>query len=131
MKLLLDTHYVLEVVGDAEVVLSAPGLLEELRHGNEFLVSIVSIWEAEIKSRLGMLRLLYGPVRWPPLLEVLKIRLLPLETRHVFANIAGEPRHKDPFDRILLGIAAAEGCKLLTKDKQLQNHPLAWHPFLP
>ena len=129
MKLLLDTHYVLEVVGDSEMGLSEPSLLEELQKEAEFIVSVVSLWEAEIKSRMGKLRLRFGPQLWPNYLGALEIKLLPVETRHVFGDIGVEIGHRDPFDRLLLSTAAAENCKLLTKDKLLQSHPLAWRPF--
>ncbi len=130
MKLLLDTHYVIEVVGDREEGLGEPGLLDDLQSGNVFVASVVSLWEADIKRRMGKLRLTYGPKAWPPLLASLDIELVVLETKHIFADIGMEPGHKDPFDRALLSTAAAEDCRLLTRDRLLQSHPLAWRPFL-
>ena len=130
MKLLLDTHFVIEAVGDAETGFSAPGMLEDAGKEAEFFVSVVSLWEAEIKSRMGKLRLRYGAHMWPNLLKALEIELLSVQTRHVFADIKQELDHRDPFDRLLLSTAAAEDCKLLTRDRLLQAHPLAWRPFL-
>ncbi len=129
MRLLLDTHFVIEVVDDSELGLSEPGALEELQGSAEFIVSVVSLWEAEIKTRMGKLRLRFGPHVWPELLDAMGIALIPVETRHVFADIGEDIGHRDPFDRVLLSSAAAEGCRLLTKDKLLLRHPLAWRPF--
>jgi PIN domain nuclease of toxin-antitoxin system len=129
VKLLLDTHYVIEAVGDSEMGTSEPSLLEELQNDAEFVVSVVSLWEAEIKSRMGKLRLQYGPQEWPTYLAELEIDLVAVKTTHVFADIGVELAHRDPFDRLLLSTAAAEGCRLLTKDRLLQSHPIAWRSF--
>ncbi len=48
------------------------------------------------------------------------------QTGHAIADIGIEPVTKDPFDRLLLGVCAAEGMKLVTLDRALSNHPLAW-----
>jgi PIN domain nuclease of toxin-antitoxin system len=57
---------------------------------------------------------------------LLGAQLLPVEFRHVVADIGLEPSTKDPFDRLLLSVCAAERLRLLTGDGALMEHPLAW-----
>ena len=53
-------------------------------------------------------------------------RELPVEGRHVMAYRDLPTVHRDPFDRLLVAQAKAEGLVLLTADKQLQQygHPV-------
>jgi PIN domain nuclease of toxin-antitoxin system len=125
MRILLDTHHVIELVDDVVMRLSEPGLLQQAQADGELVASTVSLWEAEIKSRLGKLPLSMGVQAWPGLLETANVRLLSVLPSHVLARIEQEPQYKDPFDRALLSAAAAEGLKLLAKDRILQSHPLA------
>lgn len=131
MKLLLDTHYIIELIDDVRHGLPEPGVLEEAQRDNQLFASVVSLWEAEAKYRLGKLPLVSGVRAWPDLLKAVRVGLLSFTAEHVFASIGPEPENRDPFDRALLSTAAAERCRLLTKDRQLLDHPLAWRPFLP
>lgn len=129
MRILLDTHYVIELIDDVEMGLSEPGMLDQALGQGDVVVSVVSLWEVEIKSRLGKLPLAQGVNAWPALLAAAGVPLLPVLPQHVLARIGIEPLNKDPFDRVLLGTASAEDCKLLTRDRLLQSHPLAWRHF--
>ena len=131
MRFLLDTHFVIEVIDEVRYGLSEPGILEQAQQEGDFVVSAVSLWEAEIKSRIGKLSLRRGIHHWPHLLAVAGIELLPLTAEQILADIGFELENKDPFDRVLLSVAKAEGCRLLTGDQVLLRHPLAWRPFLP
>jgi PIN domain nuclease of toxin-antitoxin system len=85
--------------------------------------SPASIWEIVIKKSLGRSDFKVEP-------EVLRRGLLdnhyqdlPITSPHALA-INDLPRiHKDPFDRILLAQAKAEGMSLLTSDRALQGYP--------
>jgi PIN domain nuclease of toxin-antitoxin system len=92
--------------------------------------SVVSLWECFIKARTGRLPLRKGIVHWPRVLEMQNITLLDLEPRHIIQDIGMEPKTKDPFDRLLLAVAVAESCQLVTKDQMLQFHPTSWTPFV-
>ena len=129
MRLLLDTHYVIEAIDGVQYGLSETSILEEALNDGRAIASAVSLWEAEIKARTGKLPLLHGVRSWPKLLEEANIELLSLSAQHIQADIGPEPENKDPFDRILLGVAAAEHCRLLTNDRYLRKHPLAWRSF--
>jgi PIN domain nuclease of toxin-antitoxin system len=90
------------------------------------LFFVASIWEIAIKHRIGKLSISFNLSRLPRILEDIGIAVLDIEPKHALADIGIEPITKDPFDRLLLGVCAAEGMKLLTIDKALVDHPLAW-----
>ncbi len=123
--MLLDTHIVLAVLGQTDLVL--PNAVEiVLKQAKGQSVSVVTIWEIAIKHRIGKLTLSIDVKRLPDLLAEIDILVLPIESRHALADIGPEPLTKDPFDRLLLGVCAAEHMKLLTMDRALATHPLVW-----
>lgn len=123
--ILLDSHIVLTVLGLADIKLTSE-MHREMTNRENVYVSVASIWELAIKFRLGKLGLSVPPQFLAELLERLNIEVLPVQARHAVADVGSEPVTKDPFDRLLLGVCAAEGLKLLTVDQELLNHPLAW-----
>lgn len=129
IDLLLDTHIVLALVEERENELPLAIQSALLREGNVSWVSVASLWELEIKNRIGKLILDMPLTNWPDALFLIGIQLAPIEFAHVIANIGPEPSTKDPFDRLLLSTAAAFDFKLVTLDQKLVNHPLAWRPF--
>jgi PIN domain nuclease of toxin-antitoxin system len=91
--------------------------------GNDIAVSAATIWEAAIKRALGKLRF-----ETPVLLDTLDrgdIRVLSITAEHALA--AGDlPRHhEDPFDRMLVAQAMAEGLTLITGDPLLRRYRVA------
>jgi PIN domain nuclease of toxin-antitoxin system len=88
-------------------------------------VSVASLWEIAIKFRLGKLAL---EVQLPELVENLGLVLLAIEASHVLAAVDPEPATRDPFDRLLLAQCAVENLHLVTIDRHLTAHPLAWRP---
>jgi PIN domain nuclease of toxin-antitoxin system len=89
-------------------------------------VSVVSLWEIAIKSRLGKLPLAMSLQSLPSFIVSLQFGLLVIDHRHVLAAVNPEPATRDPFDRLLLGQCAAEGLRLMTLDRAMLMHPLAW-----
>ncbi len=122
MRCLLDTHVLLWWIEDN------PKLKKRVRAiitdpDNEAVVSAATLWEAAIKRALGKLRF-----ETPVLLDSLHqggIRILPITAEHALA--AGDlPRHHDdPFDRMLVAQAIAEGFTLITSDPWLQSYQVA------
>ena len=126
MKLLIDTYFVILLADDRIDQSSRSNRDIILHESSEVFVSVASLWEVEIKSRIGKLPL-KNPVRnWPGILENAGARILPVELQHVVADIGPEPETKDPFDRLLLSTCAAEKFRLVTVDGALAEHPLAW-----
>jgi PIN domain nuclease of toxin-antitoxin system len=123
--ILLDSHIVLTALGLVDITLT-PAMHREMTYRENVYVSVASIWELAIKYRLGKLGLSVPPQLLADLLGRLNIEVLPVHARHAVADVGPEPATKDPFDRLLLGVCAAEGMKLLTIDRDLADHPLAW-----
>jgi PIN domain nuclease of toxin-antitoxin system len=119
---LLDTHVLLWWVAD-DPTLRAGTRAKIADPDHDVAVSAASIWEAAIKRALGKLRF-----ETPALLETLSrggIRVVPVTAEHALA--AGDlPRHHDdPFDRILVAQASAEGLTLISRDARLRAYEVA------
>lgn len=115
MKLLLDTHVLLWFAsGDVQLGRRARTAIADPE--NDVLVSVVSLWEAAIKVRIGKLEvdlqnLIANSVR-------AGFRMLDLTPVHV-ARLMWLPtteQHRDPFDHLLLAQAAAEEATFVTND---------------
>ncbi|MFN3944082.1 MAG: type II toxin-antitoxin system VapC family toxin [Allosphingosinicella sp.] len=125
MRLLLDTQIVLRLVGEIEG--KAPSIDDLLDNpANQFLVSVASLWEIAIKVRLGKLPLKLPLAEIAPYLEAGRAELLDVTPAHAIAEVHPAPETKDPFDRLLLAVAMIEGVRLVTVDRSLERHPLAW-----
>lgn len=109
MKLLLDTHAVLWFLEDDPRLSDAARRAVE-DEGNECWVSTASGWEMAIKSQLGKLRLpLAFEGLFPDALESLGFSILPIQPRHLHRYHALPLHHRDPFDRLLVAQALADG----------------------
>lgn len=130
VRLLLDTHLVLAIVnGEPDrLPASCRRVLSDPGHG--FGASVASLWEIAIKFRRGKLPLKTELGRLSDYLEASKIGVLPVSAEHAIAEALPVPRTRDPFDRLLLAVCQVEQLSLLTMDRALASHPLAWplHP---
>ena len=122
MKLLLDTHLLLWAAGQpARLSAKARRLINHPE--NELVFSAASLWEVAIKRGLGRsdfqvdTRLLRRGLLDNGYSE------LPIRSEHVVATESLPPIHKDPFDRILVAQATAEGITLLTSDALVAQYP--------
>jgi PIN domain nuclease of toxin-antitoxin system len=130
VRLLLDTNILIDLSRNFDASeLSEPDVFELAVGRNPFLVSVVSIWEIEIKSRIGKLAIELPVEQLGSMVKASGGTLLTVSEDHILAPLPVEPNTKDPFDRLLLSTAAAEGALLVTRDCALQAHPLAWRPF--
>ena len=116
---------VLAILGQTDLILTQ-NVANLLRQPNDAFVSVASIWEIALKHRTGKLALSIDVSSLPKVLEDIDITILDITSHHTLAAIGPEPITKDPFDRLLLGVCAAEGMRLLTIDKALVDHPLVW-----
>lgn len=125
MRVLLDTHVVLALLrrtlakGYPEIarMLADPGTVG--------FVSVASLWETAIKSRLGKLNPGMPLEDIVGYLKAVGITILPIEARHVVATADPAPDTRDPFDRLLLAQCKVESLRLATMDRSLLKHPLA------
>jgi len=121
VKFLLDTHLLLWAAAEPERLSRAARALIS-NPENEFLFSAVSIWEVAIKHGLGREDFqVNARVLRRALLDQDYIEL-PLAGNHAASIDTLPPIHKDPFDRLLVAQAMAEGISLLTSDVQLARY---------
>ncbi len=121
MKLLLDTHAVLWLLGgDARLPEWLQGVAAEPDPG--LTVSDVSIWEIAIKSSLGRLEV---PDDLPQHLEASGINELPIKRSHLWKVRSLEFHHNDPFDRLLVAQALLEDMTLVSKDRHLAAYGMS------
>lgn len=116
-RFLLDTHVLLWVGGDpGELRATARTVIED--GGNELWVSPVTAWEIAIKHSLGKLELSQPPEDWLP--EVMRRSALKASSLSLQAGLAVSAlpwHHRDPFDRLLIAHAFAEGLTVITRDE--------------
>ena len=120
MKLLIDTHLLLWAAADLLPVEAVPYFENE---ENLLYFSPASIWEIIIKKKFNRSDFQVDPfVLYSGLLSN-GYSELDITSHHVLLIAELPPLHKDPFDRILVAQARAEGAVLLTADKTLSKYP--------
>lgn len=128
MRVLVDTHCWLWQLGEpqrlgeeARTTLSLPE--------NEVFLSAASAWEIVIKHALGRLSLPIPPTEYiPSRMAALGNISLPVTQTHVLRVEDLPLHHKDPFDRVLIAQALAEGLHFVTADPVLRMYqvPIIW-----
>lgn len=126
MRLLLDTHILLSIVNErtADLPVTLRGVLSD--PDSQFFVSVASLWEIAIKWRLGKLKLSGNLELLPEIVTSGGLELVPINERHVVATFSPEPMTRDPFDRLLLAQCSVEELRLVTVDRALVSHSLAF-----
>jgi PIN domain nuclease of toxin-antitoxin system len=90
---------------------------------NVMLVSGASLWEIAIKHRLGKLELARPFAELiPEELERQRIGLLNIEVSHLAVLVTLPMHHRDPFDRLLVAQARAEGIPIISVDPALDGY---------
>ena len=122
MKLLLDTHLLLWAAAEpARLPEAARGLIEDPDNAPVF--SAASLWEVVIKRALGREDLRVDPHLLRRGLVDNGYAELAVSGTHVLAASALPPLHRDPFDRLLVAQATAEGIELITCDERVAAYP--------
>jgi PIN domain nuclease of toxin-antitoxin system len=124
MKLLLDTCTFLWVVS-GDTMLSHQTRKLILNPENECYMSAVSAWEIAVKNALGRLPLPAPPDRFiPAQRDAHGIDPLPLDEISALQLPQLPLLHRDPFDRMLICQAIANGMAILTPDEQINRYPV-------
>jgi PIN domain nuclease of toxin-antitoxin system len=125
LRLLLDEHVFLWYIsGDPKPPASVRDGIRDL--GNEAYLSVVSVWEAVIKYRLGKLPLPEpAEIYLPKQRERHMIPSLPLDEQSVAQLGSLPPLHRDPFDRMLVCQALRHGLVIATVDEAVRQYPVA------
>ena len=123
MRLLLDTHALLWWLADEGMSTQARDAVAD--PANLVVVSAASAWEISIKKALGKLA---APDDLEHQVDAGGFSPLPISIAHAIA--AGQlPRHhEDPFDRMLIAQAFAEGLTVVTHDKRFEDYGVALLP---
>jgi PIN domain nuclease of toxin-antitoxin system len=118
-RLLLDTEALIWWDGnDARLGGNARA---SIQHADEVFVSAASAWEIVIKAALGKLRTTRRP---SDAVADAGFRELPVTFEHAQAVATLRPHHGDPFDRLILAAAAAEGLTIVSSDRQFVPYGL-------
>ncbi len=128
MRLLLDTNILIAITHRRLAELSKAFSSVVHAKENSAFASAASIWEIAIKTRLGKLDPLLPLDKVPAYFQSVGIDLLVVDHRHAVAPVHPEPATRDPFDRLLPAQCQVEGLRLVTRDRVLAAHPLAWRP---
>jgi PIN domain nuclease of toxin-antitoxin system len=116
---LLDTSTLLWALGTPERLSPRARRLVE---AGENVVSVASYWEVVIKTQKGLLTIPDLPTWWRRATELTMARVLQIRASHVTALAALPVHHRDPFDRILIAQAVAEGLDLVTNDGPIKDY---------
>jgi PIN domain nuclease of toxin-antitoxin system len=124
LKLLLDTCTFIWLV-------SAPDQLGERARQElddpsaTLLLSDASVWEVCLKWQSGKLELPGPPRHWiEEQRRTWELTRAPIELEHLYRSTELPAHHRDPFDRMLVSQAIAEGLSIVTPDPAIRRYPV-------
>lgn len=124
MRILIDTHVFIWWTSDSQKLsFTVYNLLTNPKI--QVILSVVSIWEMQIKLSLGKLQL---KTALPELVEdevkQNRIELLPLDLSHIYALSNLPNYHRDPFDRLLIAQAKSEELVIISIDEKFDGYDI-------
>ena len=127
MKYLLDTHAFLWYFENSDKLSETVASIIENADEPKF-VSIASLWEFAIKYGLGKLHFDGGYSHLWEMITKNGFTILPIAQSHLAGIIQMPLIHRDPFDRLLVATAKAEGMTFLTADDNIHQYdvPFVW-----
>ncbi|MBK1692230.1 type II toxin-antitoxin system VapC family toxin [Ectothiorhodospira mobilis] len=118
-RLLLDTHtFLWWLSGDPSLGERARAAIADPR--NQVFVSAATGWEIAIKQAMGKLRIEDQDL--DSIVEEEGFNHLPMTFFHGTQAGALPQHHKDPFDRMRIAQAQAEGLTILTADAEISKY---------
>lgn len=124
MKIIVDTCTFLWLASELNRV-SQPAWKLLRDEDNELYLSAASAWEITLKFTAGKL-----PLPDPPAMFIRNVRdgagldSLPLTEEDASFEERLPRFHRDPFDRLLIAQALANGMAILTPDEQIARYPV-------
>ena len=117
MRVLLDTHILLWMIGESRS-LSAAARRILADEANELFFSPISIAEVAVKRQKNAALMPLSPddVRFGA--EESGVRELTFDSSHAVALTMLPTHHRDPFDRMLLAQARSSGMRILSHDNR-------------
>jgi PIN domain nuclease of toxin-antitoxin system len=124
MNFILDTHTLIWwSIDPIRLSPQARNLLDD--ESNTLFLSIISVWEIQIKLQIGKLSLQM------PLSELIKdhqetndLQLLTIELTHIYALTNLPNHHRDPFDRLLIAQAIVEQVPIVSIDSAFDGYAI-------
>ena len=114
MRILLDAHaFIWWVTGSPRLSADARSVIAD--DASEILVGIGAIWELTIKRSL---KKLHFPFDFEAELQRENFSVLAIKLGHLRTLTNLPLHHRDPFDRMLIAQALAEGMPIATADRR-------------
>lgn len=93
--------------------------------GNDAFLSAISAWEIAVKQAQGKLTLSEPAFSWvPKYREAHRLGELPLDEASALQAGRLPALHRDPFDRMLVCQAIAQGLAIVTPDARIAQYPV-------
>lgn len=121
---MLDSHVLLWFAQD-DATLSSEVVRAIHDEAGRAVVSVASVWELEMKRAKGTLDV---PADMGVRLNPAGFDLLDVTLTHVVRAAELPAHHRDPFDRMLVAQAQAEGLTLVTADTAIKRYDV---PIMP
>jgi PIN domain nuclease of toxin-antitoxin system len=122
VRLLVDTHVFLWLHSEPERVRAETHALLAVG-GNQVFLSVASVWEMAIKSRLGRLPLPEPLDRYVETrCRATAVSLLAIGPEAAFEVARLPAHHPDPFDRMLIAQARTEKLRLVSHDRAFRKY---------
>jgi PIN domain nuclease of toxin-antitoxin system len=118
LSLLLDTHALIWWLNEEpKLSRAAQVAIADIR--TVVFVSAASVWEVSIKQSRGKLN---APSDLVHQIEANRFEPLPITVAHAYAAGSLPRHHNDPFDRMLVAQALAEGLTIVTRDERIARY---------
>ncbi|MBE9055753.1 MAG: type II toxin-antitoxin system VapC family toxin [Sphaerospermopsis kisseleviana] len=124
MRVLIDTHVFIWWTSDFPRI--SPAVYQLLCNPKtQVFLSVVSIWEMQIKLSLGKIQFKSAlPQVIEDEMKQNKIQLLSLDLSHIY-DLNNLPHyHKDPFDRLLISQARSENLIIISIDEKFDGYDI-------
>lgn len=118
MNYLLDTHILIWWAEDNKKLSSDfKKIITDTT--NNIFISVASVWEVEIKTKLKKIKL---KTPFEKIVNKYGFNYLDIKLNHILGLKNLKDYHKDPFDRILISQSISEKMTLLTDDRLIKRY---------
>ncbi len=121
MKILLDTHAFIWSFSNTKL-LSKAAVAALSDPNNSFYISVVTVWEMQIKTALGKTDLDDSVRNIIAEQSSNGFQFLDVNLDHALNVENLPPHHKDPFDRLIISQAMIENMTIITTDEHFPEY---------
>ena len=126
MKYLLDTHILMWHFEGNEKLSNEIRERILFNSENQVFVSIISLWEVAIKMNIGKYNLFGGFSAFYKLVNDNEFEIKSINKKHMDFLFELPLIHREPFDRLLVATAKAEGMTLISADENIKKYDVQW-----